>query len=205
MELCGPGLAGQRGLSASQRGLWLPMAVWMYYLLAGGLIIANSAAAALNLVSMPGNWLILAFSGLFAWLVHSASGQGMSWSVVGVLACLATAGELAEMLAGSAGAARRGASRRGLVMSLVGSFVGSIAGAIIGLPIPIVGSAVAAMLFGAIGAFVGAFLGERATERSLGERMSIGSAALVGRVLGTASKLVIGVIMVVVAAFDALV
>jgi uncharacterized protein YqgC (DUF456 family) len=149
--------------------------------------------------------LILIASGLFAWLVHGDNGHGMSWSVVGLLVCLATAGELAEMLAGSAGAARRGASRRGLTMSLMGSFVGSVAGAFIGLPIPVVGSAVAAMLFGALGAFGGAFLGERAAERSLGERMSIGSAALVGRVWGTASKLLIGVIMVVVAACDALI
>ena len=89
------------------------------------------------------------------------------------------------------------------MMSLVGSIVGSFAGAIIGLPIPVVGSAVAAMLFGAGGAFVGAFLGERATERSLGERMSIGTAALVGRVLGTTGKLLIGVMMVVIAGFDA--
>jgi uncharacterized protein YqgC (DUF456 family) len=180
------------------------VAVWIYYLVTGGLIVALAAAAALNVVSLPGNWLIAAMCGLFAWLVHGDNGQGMSWFVVGLLVCLAGAGEVAEMLAGSAGAARRGASRRGMMMSLVGSFVGSIAGAFVGLPIPIVGSAVAAMLFGAIGAFVGAFLGERAEERSLGERMSIGSAALVGRVLGTASKLLVGVVMVVVAAVDAL-
>ena len=130
--------------------------------------------------------------------------MAISWSVVGLLACLAVAGELAETLVGSAGAARRGASRRALVMSLVGSTAGSIAGAFIGVPIPIVGSAVAALLFGAIGAFVGAFLGERATQRTLGERTSIGTAALVGRLLGTAGKLLIGVIMVVIAAFDAL-
>jgi uncharacterized protein YqgC (DUF456 family) len=180
------------------------MADWTYYLLASGLIIAIVAAACLNLISLPGNWLIVVFAGLFAWLVGTESGLGVSWSVVGLLVCLATAGEIAETLAGTAGAARLGASRRALLMSFVGSFAGSIAGAFIGVPIPIVGSAVAALLFGAIGAFVGAFLGERAAQRSLGERMSIGTAALVGRMLGTTGKLLIGVIMVVVAAFDAL-
>ena len=171
--------------------------------MASGLIIALATAACLNLVSLPGNWLIAVFSGLFAWLVRTESGQGISWSVVGLLVCLAILGELVETLAGSVGAVRRGASRRALMMSLVGSFAGSIAGAFIGVPIPIVGSAVSALLFGAIGAFVGAFLGERAEQRSLSERMSIGTAALVGRVLGTTGKLLIGVIMVVIPAFDA--
>ena len=178
------------------------MADWMYYLLASGFLVGLVAAGCLNLVSLPGNWLIVLGAGVFAWFVEAESGPGMSWSIVILLVGLAGAGELAEMLAGSVTAARRGASRRGLLMSLVGSFVGSVSGAFIGLPIPVVGSAVAVVVFGAAGAFVGAFLGERTAERNLDERLAIGAAALVGRVLGTTAKLAISVIMVVVAAFD---
>ena len=51
---------------------------------------------------------------------------------------------------------------------------------------------------GGAGAWGGAYLGEMWKGRSQPERLAAGKGALVGRVLGTFSKLLVGVIMVAV-------
>jgi len=176
---------------------------WIYYLLALLLFVANSFSFLLNLAALPGNWLILVGSGLFAWLVKM-DGHGISWTIVGVLLLMAILGELVEFFAATAGVAKYGASRRAMALSVVGSIVGSIMGAICGVPIPIIGSAVAAMLGGAIGAFAGAALGEDWKGREFDDSLQVGVAAFWGRILGTTGKVVLGAIMVVVATVDSL-
>ena len=56
--------------------------VWLYYVFATLLCATNVVACFLNLVSLPGNWLIICFSGLFAWLVRTSDGRELSWPVV---------------------------------------------------------------------------------------------------------------------------
>jgi uncharacterized protein YqgC (DUF456 family) len=126
----------------------------------------------------------------------------MSWWTVGILAGLAVAGEVVEFVAGAAGAARQGASRRSIVLSLVGTIVGSIVGAIIGIPIPLIGPLIAALGGGAVGAFAGAYLGETWKGRSSDQSLSVSKAAVIGRLLGTLGKLAVGALMVVVVAID---
>jgi uncharacterized protein len=175
---------------------------WLYLVLALFLFLANLTSMGLNLFLLPGNWLVVIQSALFAALIRGANGAGISWGMIALLLVLAIAGEVVEFAAGAAGAARLGASRRGVVLSMVGAFVGTMTGLAMGIPIPIVGSVLAAIAGGALGAFGGAYLGEQWKGRSHEEGLAIGQGAMWGRLGGTAGKLAIGVVMVVLVTWD---
>lgn len=181
------------------------MGTFWYYTLAVLFVIVNIAALATNLITFPGNWIIVVVTLLFAWLVKHPSATGVNWWVVGVVFGLALLGEVVEFAAGAAGAAKSGGSRRGMLLSVAGAMLGSIVGAFLGtaIPVPLVGNLIGAVTGGACGAFGGAYLGEYWKGKSENERLAIGSAAMVGRVLGTVGKLGIGAIMVVVTTVDA--
>lgn len=174
-----------------------------YYIWATLLVIAVSASWVTNCFSLPGNWFALGFAALFAWLLPATEERGIGWWTVGIVAVLCIVGELVELIAGAAGAARQGASRRSIVLAMVGTIVGSIMGAIVGIPIPLIGSLIAALAGGALGAFAGAYLGESSLGRSPDQTMAVSKGALVGRILGTLGKLAVGGVIVVLLAFDA--
>ena len=180
-------------------------AIWVYYLSVVLLILANLSSWCMTLLTLPGNWLIVGFTAIFAWLFPADTGNGVSWTTVGILIALAVVGEIIEAVTGAAGAAKQGGSRRSVILSVAGAIVGSLGGAIIGLPVPIIGSAIAAVFGGSIGAFAGALAGESWKGRSLEHGIAIGQAAFMGRILGTAGKLAVGAMMVVIASVDAFV
>jgi uncharacterized protein YqgC (DUF456 family) len=180
------------------------MNAWLYYTLAIGLVAAGMVCWLTNLLSLPGNWALLGLTALFAWLVPHENSRGVSWSTVWVLLTLAIVGEIIEFVAGAAGAAKRGASRRSIWLSLIGALAGSIGGGIVGLPIALVGSPIAALLGGAIGAFVGAYLGETWAKRPGDHSLEVAKGAFFGRLWGTVGKLAVGAVMVGVTAVDAL-
>lgn len=152
----------------------------------------NAACVFVNLLMLPGNWLMVGTLGLFL-LIAGDPSRGPDWSTMLIVIGLAILGELAELIGGSAKAAKRGASRRAMILSLGFSVVGSIAGAILAVPIPVIGSAIGAVVGAAAGAFSGAWVGEawKGTDASL--RNQIGSAAMTGRLLGMLAKLVFGI------------
>jgi uncharacterized protein YqgC (DUF456 family) len=158
----------------------------------------------LNLVTLPGNWLILGGAALFAWLLPVDDGRGVSWTMVIILAVLAAIGEVIEFAAGAAGAAKQGASRRAIALSMVGAILGSVAGVMVGTPlIPVIGSLVMAILGGAAGAFGGAYLGEAWKGRDEPARTAAGRGAFIGRIWGTVGKFAVGAVMLAVVAADA--
>ena len=114
-------------------------------------------------------------------------------------------GEIIEFGAGAAGAAKQGASKRGVALSMVGAIVGSILGLMAGVPIPIpvVGSFVMALVGGAAGAFFGAYMGETWKGRPEEHRVAVGRGAFSGRIWGTVGKLAVGAIMFAILAWDA--
>jgi uncharacterized protein YqgC (DUF456 family) len=177
---------------------------WLYYTLAVLVLFAGGLCWLSNLFSLPGNWILLALVALFAWLVPHTAGRGVAWTTVGVMAALAVLGEIVEFIAGAAGAAKQGASRRSIWLSLLGAVVGSIAGATAGLPIPVIGSIAGALLGGSAGAFGGAYLGELWSERTHSQGVAVGKAAFLGRLWGTLGKFAIGAAMLAIAAVDAL-
>lgn len=160
----------------------------MYYIWFTILLLLSGLCLAGTLMALPGNWCIVLLGALFAWLVPDS---GLTWIGVGVAAGLAGVGEVLEFAAGAAGAAKLGAKRRSMVLSLLATIVGSIAGSFV-VPIPIIGTVIGALAGGAAGAYAGAWVGERSagTDPQLGHQIS--RAALKGRLLGTLGKLVMG-------------
>jgi uncharacterized protein YqgC (DUF456 family) len=152
----------------------------------------------LTVVGMPGNWLMVAATALYAWLLPEDSATSFGWGIVLAVALLATLGELLEAVAGALGVAKAGGSRRGALLALLGSLTGGILGMIVGIPIPMVGSLVAAVLFAGIGALIGAMIGEKWKGRDLNESWAVGKNAFWGRLLGTLGKVLVGSIMIVI-------
>jgi uncharacterized protein YqgC (DUF456 family) len=180
-------------------------ATLVYYLCVLVLLVAMAGAWFASVFALPGNWLIVGLAALFASIFPASAGRGLSWTAVGVAAALAVGGEVIELAAGAAGAQRSGASRRAMLLALVGTMVGSLLGAFATIPIPIVGPIIGAVGGGALGAFAGAYVGETAIGRSSEQSLAAGKGALIGRLLGTAGKLVIGIVLFVVIAVDALI
>jgi uncharacterized protein YqgC (DUF456 family) len=169
------------------------------YLWAVGLVLVLLVGWTLTMFNLPGNWVMVIATGIYAYLMPQSAPVAIGWVVPVVLACLAGVGELLEFLASAAGVATSGGSKRGAALAIVGSVVGSIIGAIVGLPIPIVGSVVAAILFAAVGALLGAMLGEEWKGRTLGESWKVGQGAFWGRLLGSVAKITIASAMVAIA------
>jgi hypothetical protein len=166
--------------------------------------LVNIVSWASNLLSLPGNWIIVLATAIYAYFFPESETSGVGWLGIGVLVALAVAGEIIEFVAGAAMAGKRGASRRAMALAVVGTMVGSILGAIFTIPIPILGPIVGALAGGAGGAFCGAWLGEIWKGKSVEEGMHVGTGALLGRLLGTSGKLLVGAVMVVVATVDAI-
>lgn len=173
-----------------------------YYVWASLLLIVNLCAWASTLFTIPGNWIIVLATALFAYFVRPDDAHGVSWWCVGGLVVLAAVGEAIEFAAGAAGAAKHGGSRRGMLLAIVGAMAGSLLGATFGSAIPVLGTILGAVGGGCAGAFGGAYLGETWKGRTGDERMAVSNAALFGRLFGTVGKLVAGLIMVVVATID---
>lgn len=165
-------------------------------------LIGCTAAWLLNFVMLPGNWLIVGFAAFYAWTINEAAERGINWEIVTTLVVLAALGELVEFMAGAAGAAKKGGSRRSVVLALFGAFAGSLFGAFAGLPIPLIGPLVGALAGAGLGAFAGAYLGEAWKGRPPDVGMTVGFGAMIGRVLGTVAKLAVGAIMLGVLAVN---
>ena len=153
----------------------------------------------LNLIGLPGNWMIAAIALL--WVFVGPDQYQFHWGIPVALVLLATLGELIEFLTSVLGTRKLGGSNRGATLSVIGSIAGGMAGAVFGIPfpLPLVGLLIGSILFAGIGAWIGATLGERWVGKPLDESVKIGAAAFLGRLLGTAGKLVVGSTMVVLA------
>jgi uncharacterized protein len=160
------------------------------------LVVVLLASWGLTLLSLPGNWLMVAATAIYACFVPAASPAGIGWKVVAAILVLAALGEVIELLSGVAATARAGGSRRGAALALVGSLVGAIVGVFVGLPIPLAGSVIAALLCAGLGAMAGAMLGEIWAGRNFDASWRIGFAAFRGRLLGAAAKTLIGGLIV---------
>jgi uncharacterized protein YqgC (DUF456 family) len=157
------------------------------------------AGLALNLVGLPGLWLMVAGHALFAWLDRDHQLAG--WPSALAMLSLALFAELLEFLAGAAGSKAAG----GRMRSTIGAIVGGVAGGIIGaIAVPFV-PVLNAILGACVGSFVGAALLEASYEpddedgrlfyRRLGR---VGWGAFKGRLWGVILKSAVGLVMLVV-------
>jgi uncharacterized protein len=155
----------------------------------GVLLLLVTALTGLVLIplGLPGLWVMVLGVIGYGWLTgFEAVGVG----TIALVVAIAMVGELVEAWLGFRAARRYGGSRR----AGWGAVIGGIAGAIVGVPVPIVGSV--------IGAFVGAFAGAAAFEYlgtpSLDGAARAGWGAVLGRALGAAVKVALGVVIAVI-------
>jgi len=141
----------------------------------------------LNLVSLPGNWIMLAVLCLAAWIWPEGR---ITWGFVGLMALVAILGELFEFAGQFVGGARGGASRAGNF----GGIAGSIAGAILGAPFGLgLGSLAGALA----GAWIGCFAVERLRQESQQRAMRAAWGSFWGRTLGLVGKSAAGAAIIV--------
>lgn len=161
------------------------------------LIALNAAWLLLVLFGLPGNWLMVLTTCLFAWWKWDQQ-VFSGWTLIAITS-LALLGELIEFLAGMMGARRAGASWRGSMAAVFGAILGAIVGTFT-IPVPLLGTV--------LGASLGAGLAVWAMETSRGAssehsfRRGIGAG--IGQLIGTTSKLMMGLaiwLVIAVAAF----
>jgi uncharacterized protein len=152
------------------------------------LLLLSGAALLLNVIALPGNWILLALAVGYALLTRM---HDLGWGTLGLMAGLAIVGEVLESLVGVAYTAKRGATRRGALGAFVGGFAGAIAASGVAPPL---GSLLGAFA----GTFAGAFLFEYVGERKHQDALRAGRAAFIGRALASAAKISCGFWMWVV-------
>ena len=157
----------------------------------------------LNVIGLPGLWLMVAAHAAYAW---ATGWQYAYWHSLVALLALALAAELAEFLAGAAGSKSAGGTFRSAVGAIGGGVVGGIVGQIF-IPIPIVG----AILGACLGSFAGAAMLEsthakRDVETSAmhwDRARRVGWGAFKGRLVGILLKSAFGIVMLVVSLWTA--
>ncbi len=145
------------------------------YVLAALLIIGGLAGAVLP--ALPGIPMI--FGGIWlAAAVDNYQHAGVWWLLI--IGALAAAGVIVDLVAGTLGAKRVGASQR----ALWGAGAGTFAGMFFGIPGLI------------LGPFVGALLGELSSGTSVLRSTHVGVSTWLGLLFGALLKLVISFVMI---------
>ncbi|HKY91805.1 MAG TPA: DUF456 family protein [Nevskiaceae bacterium] len=152
-----------------------------WWLVAIALVLIGLAGAVLP--ALPG--IPFVFGGLLvaAWADQFARVGTFTLVVLGILGAVGLA---LDFIAGSLGAKKVGASPQAVAGATFGAFIGIF----FGLPGLI------------LGPFVGAVVGELQAQRSLGQAAASGVGTWIGLFLGIVAKLVIGIVMIAIFAFD---
>ncbi|MEL7240511.1 MAG: DUF456 family protein, partial [Planctomycetota bacterium] len=127
------------------------MLLWIYYLL---LAITSLFGLVLNLLGLPGLWLMVVAQAVYGWWT---GWQIVSWPSCLAVLLLALFAELLEFVAGAAGSKQAGGSKRSIAGAVGGGVIGGIVFTPL-IPIPVVGTVA--------GACIGAFLGAAILEAS---------------------------------------
>ncbi|MFP4392580.1 MAG: DUF456 domain-containing protein [Desulfohalobiaceae bacterium] len=141
-----------------------------------------------NLLSLPGNWINVLLIGLWGWLQPQVE---LSWSFLLLIVALAALAEGIEFVGQLWGSKRFGGSNKGNFGSLAGTFVGALLGAPFFLGLGAI-----------LGALAGAFLGSLVFElvgggKGWSSSVQASFGALVGRAVGFAAKIGLGLLLIV--------
>lgn len=160
------------------------------------LLVLNFCWLGLVFFALPGNWLVVISTGLFAWW-RWEDGIFSIYTLIAIT-LLAFVAEIFEFFAGMGGAKKAGAGWKGAFAALGGAIIGAVVGTFM-IPIPFLGTL--------LGACLGAGLGTLAVELKLGKEMHesvrSGFGAGVGVFLGTTGKFLIGLLIWVIVAVAA--
>ena len=161
------------------------------------LALVNLLWLMLVLFGLPGNWLMVLSTSLFAWWMwdrHVFSGGTLI-----AIAVLAALGELIEFFSGMVGARKAGASWRASLAGILGALIGALVGTV-AFPVPFVGTVVGACL--GVGLAVWIVETSRGQHPELSLRRALGAG--MGEFIGILSKFAVGAaiwLTIVVAAF----
>jgi uncharacterized protein YqgC (DUF456 family) len=169
----------------------------MLYLWLVLLVLVNVVWLALVVFGLPGNWLIVITTCLFAW--WRWEDKVFSIYTLIAIAALAILGELFEFFAGMIGAKKSGASWPGSIGALLGAVTGAIVGTFL-IPIPFFGTLLGACL----GAGLCVWGLEFARGKKAEDSIRYGVGAGLGEFFGITSKFALGIVIwfiVAIAAF----
>lgn len=152
------------------------------------LVLLNLLWLLLVLFGLPGNWLMVLTTSLFAWWTWDRQ-VFSGWTLVAI-AILAALGELIEFLGGTIGARKAGASWKASFAGILGAFVGGLVGTVL-FPMPIVGTIVGACL--GVGAAVWLVETARGEHADLSLQRAV--RAGMGEFAGILSKFVVGIVI----------
>jgi uncharacterized protein YqgC (DUF456 family) len=166
---------------------------WLLYVL---LVIVHVVGLFLNILGLPGLWLMVAAHIGYAWATGWNTYVG--WPSVVIIVVLALLAEAVEFLAGAAGSKAAGGSKRGMAGAIAGGIIGGIVGTGL-IPIPAIGTIIGAVA----GAGFGAFVVEMGIGRSKEESATIAIGAAKGRFWGILGKSLFGVFMFITSVLTA--
>ena len=163
----------------------------MFYVWLIMLILVNWCWWVLTFFALPGNWLIVISTYVFAWRQDGA----FSVFTLVIITSLAVFGEIIEFFAGMGGAKKAGAGKRGVFGALLGAIVGAVLGTFL-LPIPFVGTLMGACA----GAGIGASVLELTRDKGVNHAVRSGVGAGLGVLVGTGSKIALGALICIIIA-----
>ena len=137
-------------------------------------------------LGLPGIWQIVGAVALYNPLTGT---EAVGTATIVAILILAAIAEAIEFTLAARYTKQYGGSRR----AGWGAILGGIVGAIVGVPIPVIGSVIGAF----VGSFVGALLAEWSRGTKTGAATRVATGALLGRVMATAAKVAIGMMMAV--------
>jgi uncharacterized protein YqgC (DUF456 family) len=167
----------------------------MLYLWITLLIILNTFWLVLVPFALPGNWLIVITTSVFAWWQWEH--EVFSIYTLIAIAALAFSGEVVEFFAGAGGARKAGAGWLGAIAAIFGAIFGAIAGTFV---VPLLGTIIGACL----GAGLAATVVELAIGKTPDASIRSGFGASLGHLIGSTVKIAVGIaiwLIVAVAAF----
>jgi uncharacterized protein len=167
---------------------------WLLYIL---LLLILLTGVALNLFTLPGNWVMFLAVILYDWATRW---RHIHWAWLAVLLVIALVAEVVEFSASGKGVKQLGGTIWGTVGALFGALLGGIF--LTGLiPVPVIGT-IAGIL---IGTFLGAMGAEfLVSGKQVGRSAMIGYGAAKGRLYGTLLKFGFGCLIFLLALIAAL-
>jgi uncharacterized protein YqgC (DUF456 family) len=153
------------------------------YLVYALLILLSLAAVALNIISIPGNWVMLLCAVLVSWY---SKWEAPSLVFLSIMLLVLLAGEVIETLGSLVGAKKFGASSMAAWGAIGGGLVGGLLGFLI--PIPLIGSIIGAIL----GAFLVAWCIELLKQKPFKDATWAAVGAALGRAMGMGAKIACG-------------
>ncbi|MBN1392629.1 MAG: DUF456 domain-containing protein [Sedimentisphaerales bacterium] len=166
----------------------------MLYFWSAILVIINAFWLLLVPFALPGNWLIVITTALFAW--WRADDNVFSPYTLVAITLLALIGELVEFFGGVAGAKKAGAHFLGSLGAIIGAVIGAIIGTFV---FPILGTILGSCAGAALGVCFFEVLGGRKME----DTVNLGIGAGLGHFFGTTAKMALGLLIWLISALAA--